>query len=114
MAEILSSVDQLVHTIYVPAILGLLSHLVLNKGEWDHKAHILSPIWATAFATVAAVNYLANPLGHSVSGGLAIATRFFAIYFASLVFSILVYRAFFHRLHKVREVSFARSWESTD
>ncbi|KAF2278282.1 cytochrome P450 [Westerdykella ornata] len=100
MAEILRSVAQLIHTTYAPVALGLLSHLVLNNGEWDHKSHILSSAWATAFAVVATIDYLANPLGQSISGAVAVAGHFFAVYFASLVSSILIYRAFFHRLRK--------------
>ncbi|KAF1956545.1 cytochrome P450 [Byssothecium circinans] len=81
------------------AALGLLSHAVLNQGEWDGMAHLLlfSPV---PFSTLVAAEYLLDSRATSLVAALKLASATTAVYLATLVASILIYRGFFHRLRK--------------
>jgi hypothetical protein len=80
--------------------LGLVSHFVLNNGEWDHTSHLVGAFWIVAFGALGAVEYKLDPSVQSIIGAIQIVGTVAAVYFGSLVTSILIYRAFFHRLRK--------------
>jgi hypothetical protein len=103
MAELFRSTQwqALIHSKPLAAGLGLVSHFVLNNGEWDHTAHLVAVFWIVAFSALGTVSYILDPSVQSIIGALRIVSTAAAVYFGSLVTSILIYRAFFHRLRKV-------------
>ncbi|KAF2734670.1 cytochrome P450 [Polyplosphaeria fusca] len=82
------------------AALGVASHFILGKGEWDHSSHLVALTWAGAFAAITTVEYLADPQVQSIFEALLVTVMASAVYFAALISVLLVYRAFFHRLRK--------------
>jgi hypothetical protein len=80
--------------------LGLLSHMILRRGEWDHSSHILCYFYVFAFVALTALEYMLDPLVDSVWQALCISGSAASIYAATLLTSIFLYRAFFHRLRK--------------
>ena len=90
----------LIHSKPLAAGLGLVSHFVLNNGEWDHVTHLVGAFWIVAFGALGAIECRLDPRVQSIIGAIQIVGTVAAIYFGSLVTSILIYRAFFHRLRK--------------
>jgi len=91
----------LLHSKPFTAGLGLISHLILNNGEYDHHHYILILLWVIVFGFLIAVEYTFNPTVYSIFSAIAISSTTAVVYFGSLLASILIYRAFFHRLRKV-------------
>lgn len=94
--------DELIRSKPLAAALGLFSHYVLNNGEWDNSSHLVLSSWVLTFAGLVAFEYAADPRVTSILGALQVAGTAAAVYLGTLIASILVYRAFFHRLRKVR------------
>ncbi|KAF2714110.1 cytochrome P450 [Pleomassaria siparia CBS 279.74] len=88
------------HSKLLSASLGLLSHLVLNSGEWDHSSHLVASFWIITFGAFGVAEYTLDPNVNSVLGALMTTSVAAAVYFGALLISILIYRAFFHRLRK--------------
>lgn len=85
------------------ALLALLTHYVLNIGEWDNKFHLVLITWVTAFGGTVALEYAADPEVNSVGTAIRITMTLAATYFSVLLTSMLLHRGFFHRLRKVRK-----------
>ncbi|KAF2869050.1 cytochrome P450 [Massariosphaeria phaeospora] len=102
MAEFLrtTDLDELIRSNYFVALLGLISHYVLNHGEWDKWTHILLPSWVLAFGALAVVEYFFNPYMQSLFQVVRITSGIAIVYFGSLLTSMLVYRGMFHPLGK--------------
>ncbi|KAF2122461.1 cytochrome P450 [Lophiotrema nucula] len=102
MANILSTTawDELIRSKPLAAGLGLFSHFVFGRGEWDHSTHLLLLAWMATFATLTVVEYTVDARVQSVFQALQVAGTAAATYLATLATSILIYRAFFHRLRK--------------
>ncbi|KAJ4348230.1 uncharacterized protein N0V89_009602 [Didymosphaeria variabile] len=87
----------------VAAALGLLTHFVANSGEWDHHAHLLVSGGPLLFGALVAFEYVADPLVGSYSQAFQVVATAAAVYLGTLTASIIIYRAYFHRLGKVLE-----------
>src|SRR5688572_23743344 len=77
--------------------LGLLTHYVLNHREWDHYGHILGATFIMAFTLMTIAEYVLDPRVNSVWQALQISCSSAAWYLGTLMASVLIYRAFFHR-----------------
>lgn len=80
------------------ALLGLLTHHLFHRHEWDYKAHRLLIIWPVALASIGVVEWVHS---RAIKAALGTTATAGAIYFGTLVTSILIHRVFFHRLRKV-------------
>jgi hypothetical protein len=80
------------------ALLGLLTHHLFHRYEWDYEAHKWLVIWPVALASIGAVEWVHSSAIKAALGTTATAG---AVYFGTLVISILIHRVFFHRLRKV-------------
>ena len=89
----------MLHYTYFAGIAGLLTHLLLSHGEWDHATHILLPFWLVAFLSTTYVIVFLQIV--SLAEAVHACYTFALVYFGTLASSIVIYRAFFHRLHKV-------------
>ena len=80
------------------AVLGLITHHLFHRYEWDFEAHKLLIIWPVVLASTGAVEWV-----HSKSIYTVLETTVTAVvvYFTTLLTSILIHRVFFHRLRKV-------------
>jgi hypothetical protein len=105
MAAELYHLVELVQSKPLIASLALLTHYVLHSGEWDHSIPVFFNIWAIAFGGVAAIEYVANPRAKTVGSALQFTATVAALYFSTLVASVLLHRGFFHRLRKVSSPS---------
>ena len=92
---------ELLHSRRLAAALGLLSHYALNNGEWDQSSHLLATVPPVVFCILALVGYLVDPQIDSIATALQVTLVTAAVYLGTLISSILVYRAFFHRLRDV-------------
>jgi hypothetical protein len=80
------------------ALLGLLTHHLFHRYEWDYEVHRWLVIWPVALASIGAVEWVHSS---AIKAALGTATTAGAVYFGTLVISILFHRVFFHRLRKV-------------
>jgi hypothetical protein len=80
------------------ALLGLLTHHLFHRYEWDYQAHVFLVIWPVALASIGAVEWIHS---NAIEAALGTTTTAGAVYFGTLVTSILIHRIFFHRLRKV-------------
>ncbi|KAF1929082.1 cytochrome P450 [Didymella exigua CBS 183.55] len=81
----------------VLASLGLITHLLLHRDEWDNDMSIWLGAWLFGIAGIAVTEYTrANSIGNVVKVTATAA----AIYFGVLAASILAHRVLFHRLRK--------------
>jgi hypothetical protein len=80
------------------ALLGLLTHHLFHRYEWDYTAHRLFVIWPVALASIGAVEWAHSSAIKAALGTTATAG---AVYLGTIVTSILIHRVFFHRLRKV-------------
>lgn len=91
--------EDTVHRKCFAAVAGLLTHLVLSRGEWDHTTHLLVIGWLVTFLTIVGIKV---SLEHaSIHDAVHVCTLFAFVYFSTLMSSIVIYRACFHRLRKV-------------
>ncbi|KAF4341678.1 cytochrome P450 monooxygenase 67 [Fusarium beomiforme] len=80
-------------------LFGVLIHVfVLRKGEWDLWSVKLIKAWATYEITVSL--FLTQFYSFSVWQALSVVNKWFASFATGLSLSILIYRAFFHRLNR--------------
>ncbi|KAF2685629.1 cytochrome P450 [Lentithecium fluviatile CBS 122367] len=102
MADFLRSTrwDQLMHNEPLAVALGLLSHYALNNGEWDHSSHLFVVFSPLVFCALVVTEYALDPQVMSVVAALQVTATIVAVYLGTLISSILIYRAFFHRLRK--------------
>jgi hypothetical protein len=91
----------LAHRNIAAAIFGLLTHFTTNRGEWDHHIYLLIIFGSLVFVTLVALEYLNDSHVGSIIQAFNVVGVMAAVYFATLATSIIVYRAFFHRLRKV-------------
>ncbi|KIW05638.1 uncharacterized protein PV09_03509 [Verruconis gallopava] len=91
--------DMVVSSKSLPIVLGLSTHLFLAHGEPDYQFHIFIMFW---FFVYISFSYLLVASGSmaTLSQALSATASFYAIYFGTLFTSIVIYRAFFHRLRK--------------
>lgn len=92
---------ELLHSKTIFAALGLASHYVFHKGEWDGSFHYVLLLWVLAFGGIAGVEHLYDPHATSIGAVIQVTAVAAAIYFGTLSTSILIYRGFFHRLRGV-------------
>lgn len=88
--------------------LGLFSHFVLNNGEWEHVTHLVLSFWIFAFAAITGAEYALDPHVSSAFQALQVSATAGAVYFGTLATSVIIYRAVFHRLRKVRNIYTSR------
>jgi len=81
--------------------LGLFTHFLMNHGEWEQRSHIIIPAGPILFGALVATVYLIDPRVGSIFAALKVAATAAAYYLGTLTASILIYRAFFHRLRQV-------------
>lgn len=93
----------LVRSKLVLAPLALCTHFVLHSGEIDYYTRSFLSVWGLAFSGIATIQYLYEPHAPTLSAAIAIAANAALVYFGTLVTSVLIYRGFFHRLHKVQK-----------
>ena len=85
----------------VAAALGLFTHFITNNGEWDHHMHLVVPGGYLAFGALLAFEYVVDARVSSLFQAFRVVATATAVYLATLTTSVVVYRAFFHRLQKV-------------
>lgn len=83
------------------ALIALITHYIVHRGEWDNTFHIVICIWVILFGSVACFEYIAATSARNVSIAIQLAARTASLYFAILVVSILLHRGLYHRLRKV-------------
>ena len=83
------------------ALIALITHYIVHRGEWDNAFHIVIGIWVILFGSVACFEYIAATSTRNVSIAIQLAARTASLYFAILVASILLHRGLYHRLRKV-------------
>lgn len=93
--------DQLAHNKTIFSLLALATHFVLYKGEWDNRFHYFLGLWLVSFGGLATAEYLYDAEAKSVATVAQITASAAAVYFSTLVASILLHRGFFHRLRRV-------------
>ncbi|KAI8939307.1 hypothetical protein NX059_003097 [Plenodomus lindquistii] len=81
--------------------LALASHAILNEGEWDNAFHYVLAIWTLAAGGLATAEYICNPQVNSIGAAVSITAVTAAVYMSVLITSILIHRAFFHRLRHI-------------
>lgn len=86
----------------VAAALGLFTHFITNSGEWDHHVHLLVPGGSLLFGALVAFESMADPRATSLFQAFQIVATATAVYLATLMTSVVIYRAYFHRLRKVQ------------
>jgi predicted MFS family arabinose efflux permease len=101
MVFILYRIAELVQSKPLIASLALLTHYVLHSDEWDNSIHIFLGIWGVSFGTIAAIEYVVDPRAQTVGSAIHVTITVAAIYFGSLIASVLLHRGLFHRLRKV-------------
>lgn len=89
----------------VAAALGLFTHFIANNGEWDHHVHLLVPSGSLFFGALLAFEYVVDPRVSSLFQAFQVVATATAVHLATLTTSVVVYRAFFHRLKKVQHSS---------
>lgn len=87
------------------ALLALASHYVLHSDEWDNGFHIFLGIWTIAFGGLATAEYVYDPRIKTIGAVIQFIATTAAVYFGTLITSILLHRVFFHRLRRVRLVA---------
>ena len=80
---------------------GLLSHYIFANYELDVYFHIIIQIWTAAWVAITSALYLKGSNIHSISDALVASTSTAAVYFGTILLSMTIYRAFFHRLRRV-------------
>ena len=97
----LAFISGILHSKIVPVGLGILTHLATNHREWDHYGHIIFPGGCALLIALAVIEYVAGPCAKSIlQAAEAVGTAAIG-YFATLLTSVAIYRAWFHRLRKV-------------
>ncbi|KAF2176885.1 cytochrome P450 [Zopfia rhizophila CBS 207.26] len=92
--------DEIIRNKPLAAGLGVLSHLLLAQGEPDHSMYIVLMLWATVLGLVTYVEYTLDERVHSIGDAVLVSGSAAAVYFGTLIVSMGLYRAFFHRLRK--------------
>ncbi|KAF2732787.1 cytochrome P450 [Polyplosphaeria fusca] len=87
--------------------LGVITHQIISSYESDHTFHIILPAWALFWTSSGVVEYTTGP-SQSALEVLSTVGSSAALYFGALISSILIYRAFFHRLCQFPGPFFAR------
>ncbi|KAL5404942.1 hypothetical protein PMIN06_004993 [Paraphaeosphaeria minitans] len=80
--------------------LGLFTHFIFNGGEWDHYVHLVVPGGSLLFGALVAFEHVADPRVFSLIQAFRIVETATAVYLATLATSVIIYRAYFHRLRK--------------
>lgn len=94
------------HSPPVLAFLGLFTHLVLHRDEWDNDIYMFLWIWLAGFSSIAAAEYVQDPSANTIGVVIKVTVTAAAIYFGTLSVSVLAHRVLFHRLRKVIEPHF--------
>jgi hypothetical protein len=81
--------------------LGLFTHYILNNGEWEHKSHLIASGWIVAFIITTTYEWIFDPQVISIFQAFQVSGTAAGIYMGTLLTSLLIYRAFFHRLKRV-------------
>lgn len=84
----------------IAAALGLFTHFIANNGEWDHHIHLLVPGGSLLFGALVAFEYVADPRVFSLIQAFQVVVTATTVYLSTLATSVVIYRAFFHRLRK--------------
>ncbi|KAF1920436.1 cytochrome P450 [Ampelomyces quisqualis] len=100
MAPMFHSV-QIAHSKPIAALLALATHYVLHIGEWDNEFHVFLGIWTVAFGGLAAAEYMHDPRVTSIGVAVKVSSVTAIVYFSVLTTSIILHRAFFHRLRRI-------------
>lgn len=104
MTKLVNPVE-IAHSPPVLAFLGLFTHLVLHRTEWDNNMAAWLKAWLFGFSGIAVAEYLQDTRTRSIGDVVNVTATASAIYFAVLSTSILAHRVLFHRLRKVRPIS---------
>lgn len=104
MAKLANPVE-IAHSPPVLAFLGLFTHLVLHRDEWDNDMATWLGAWLFGFGGIAVAEYLQDPRANSIGAAVKVTATAAAIYFGVLSTSVLAHRVLFHRLRKVRSKS---------
>jgi hypothetical protein len=81
--------------------LGVITHQIISSFESDNSFHLILPAWAIFWTGAAIAEIMSGPSQSALEALTTIALSA-ATYFGALFSSILLYRAFFHRLRKAR------------
>lgn len=89
--------DKVVDSKSLPIILALSTHAVLAQGEPDYQAYLYVTGWFFVYISIGSLLLAAGNVD-TLSQALSLAWQPFKLYFGTLLTSIVIYRAFFHRL----------------
>ncbi|KAJ4350988.1 hypothetical protein N0V95_004222 [Ascochyta clinopodiicola] len=84
----------------VLTFLGLFTHLILHRDEWDNNIITFLWIWLFGFSGIAAAEYIQDPQANTIGAVVRITTTAAAIYFTTLSFPG-PFVARFSKLHAV-------------
>ncbi|KAF2851298.1 cytochrome P450 [Plenodomus tracheiphilus IPT5] len=85
----------------VAAGLALATHAILHQGEWDNEFHLVLRAWTLALGGLATAEYIYDPHVSSIGTAIRITSVTAAVYMSVFITSILIHRAFFHRLRHI-------------
>lgn len=100
MAQFIRPVE-LAHNKPFFAAIALVTHYILHNGEWDNSFHIFLGLWTLAFGGVATAEYLYDARVKTIGAVISVTAGMAAVYFGTLITSILLHRGFFHRLRRI-------------
>jgi hypothetical protein len=100
MAKLVNPVE-LARSSPVLAFLGLFTHLILHRDEWDNDLNTFIMIWLFGFGGIAIAEYAQDPRINTIGAAVKVTATAAAIYFSTLCMSVLAHRVLFHRLRKV-------------
>ncbi|UPX19180.1 Tryprostatin B 6-hydroxylase [Ascochyta rabiei] len=86
------------HSPSVLAFLGLFTHLILHRDEWDNNIVTFLWIWLLGFSGIATVEYIQDPRANTIGAVVKVTATAAGIYFTTLSVSVLAHRVLFHRL----------------
>jgi hypothetical protein len=82
--------------------LALCTHYILHSGEVDYYTRAFLVTWCLGFSGIAAAEYRFDPQARTLTAAIQITAIAAIVYFSTLTASVLIYRGFFHRLHRVQ------------
>jgi hypothetical protein len=89
--------DKVVDSKSLPIVLALSTHAYLAQGEPDYKAYLYITGWFFTFVSLSSLLFASGNVS-TLSQAFSQTWGAFQIYFGTLLTSIVIYRAWFHRL----------------
>jgi hypothetical protein len=91
--------NEIVASKSLPVVLALSTHYVLSHGEPDYQMYLYLIFWGFSYLSLSYFLVASGSVA-TMSDALSNTFSLYMTYFVTLLTSIIVYRAFFHRLRK--------------